>query len=494
MVVKQEVVLVFRGHIIDCKERGMPLCIRQRAVLGVTREGRIAFVEERHDETLEPGSRVILRNNDEHPIAQDGVIKQLPPRGFLCPGFVDTHTHAPQFSFAGMGYDLQLLQWLTTYTFPHEAKFRDNAFAAKVCHNAVRRTLRAGTTTCMYFATTHTDAAVQLGRIASGMGQRALVGKVAMDRNAPEYYCEEREESLCETERFVSLMLEDAVEAAEGRARGARVGEGGTCQPCETLGPPALPVICPRFVPTCTAELLFGLAKIAAQYEPPLHITSHISENLGEIQWVNQLHPEHKSYIMCYDHPGLITPRTVLAHGVYLTDADRTRLAESGTSISHCPMSNSMLRSGCCNVRQLLDAGVTVSLGTDVCGGASPSMLSAIREAIKVSNLVSLDQQRPDGGTWAPLSMNEAFWLATRSGATSLDIEGVTGDFSVGAWLDALVVDPEVEDAPFDLYDGERAQAAFDKWLMLGDERNNVEVYVQGKRVLPNPIACRPCA
>ena len=180
----------------------------------------------------------------------------------------------------------------------------------------------------------------------------------------------------------------------------------------------------------------------------------------------------------------------MLAHGVYLGDGERMRLAETGASVSHCPMSNCMLRSGMCNVRRLLDDGVTVSLGKDVSGGASPSMLSSVREALKVSNLVSLQAERPGGGVYEPLSTSEAFWLATHAGAHSLDIDGLTGDFSVGANLDAIVIDPMAAGSPFEVYDDEGAQAAFDKWLMLGDDRNTVEVYVQGKQVIGYPV-CR---
>ena len=131
---------------------------------------------------------------------------------------MDTHTHAPQFAFAGLGYDLQLLEWLETYTFPSEAKFADLAYAAKVCENAVRRTLLAGTTSCVYFGTLHTDAAVLLGQTARRHGQRSFVGKVNMARNSPAIYRETTEESIAETERFVKLMLAAASTAPSSAA------------------------------------------------------------------------------------------------------------------------------------------------------------------------------------------------------------------------------------------------------------------------------------
>jgi len=453
-----DVMLVIRGTVIDSPEL-TTLRVRTHAVLGVRAIGTVAFCEEGHTEPLYPGSSLVLRRAPARPlrlcrrpshlsrqVLREGgevvlsrgcVIRDLPARGFLCPGLVDTHTHAPQFSFTGIGYDLQLLDWLNKYTFPSEAKFKDAAFAARVCRNAVARTLRNGTTSCMYFATIHTDAALQLGRIASGMGQRAFVGKVNMDRNAPESYCETTADSLAETERFVEGMLSDA----ESGGRGAEVEpSSGVCSECAPLGPAPQPVITPRFVPTCSAELMEGLARIAARHQ--LLVTSHISENAGEIEWVKSLHPAKESYASCYDYPGLLGRRTVLAHGVYLGESERALLKSRGASVSHCPLSNMMLRSGMLNVRRLLEEGVTVSLGTDVSGGASPSMLQSIREALKVSNLVSLAEGRPGGGMWEPLSFTEAFHLATAAGARSLGVDGLTGDFSTGSTRSAAAADP----------------------------------------------------
>jgi guanine deaminase len=145
-------------------------------------------------------------------------------------------------------------------------------------------------------------------------------------------------------------------------------------------------------------------------------------------------------------------------------------------------MSNSMLRSGMLNVRRLITEGVHVSLGTDVSGGASPSMLSAIREALKISNMVSV----VEGSEYAPLTYAEAFWLATAGGARALGVEGLTGNFGVGSVFDALVIQPDA-DGPIDLYEGEGSREAFQKWLQLGDDRNTAAVYVEGRKVWSPP-------
>ena len=211
----------------------------------------------------------------------------------------------------------------------------------------MRRTLKYGTTSCVYFGSIHTDAAIQLGQTAATYGQRgtlrrnpnsqrrpqapaectevcfsmsqgaarlcawaltvcdpsprapAFVGKVNMDRNAPDSYCEETAHSIAETERFVEGMLS----AAKAGGRDPAV-------------PAPVPVITPRFVPTCTPELMHALGALAARHNLP--IQSHVSENKNEIAWVRSLHPEEASYTAVYDAHGLLTERTFLAHGVYL--------------------------------------------------------------------------------------------------------------------------------------------------------------------------------
>jgi guanine deaminase len=177
---------------------------------------------------------------------------------FLMPGFVDTHTHAPQYVNCGLGLDMQLLEWLNTYTFPAESKFKDVNFARRVYEKCVRRHLKNGTTTALYFGTIHAASCVILGEIARSLGQRAFIGKVNMDRESPDYYIESTEQSLQDTETFIQNLL--------------KVDNGDLIRP----------IITPRFVITCTSELMKGLARLGEKYEVP--IQSHVSENKGEVE------------------------------------------------------------------------------------------------------------------------------------------------------------------------------------------------------------------
>ena len=468
--------LVFHGTVIYSTSPS-ELAVLRSAVLGVE-NGRVAFLEEGHTEPLGAATTLRLRSGRRIELGTAELIV-LPSAGFLAPGLIDTHTHAPQFPNAGTGYDLQLLQWLEKYTFPFEAKFAQRAHARAVYPRVVRRTLSLGTTTAVYFGTIHADATLELASAAAAAGQRSFVGKVCMDRHAPPYYVEPAADaSLAETKRFICAL--SSCDGLDARARAA-VAAGA---------PAPVAVVTPRFVPTCSAELLRGLGALATTHGVP--VQSHISENTAEVQWVAELCPGAASYAGVYDGCQLLTPRTILAHGCHLTDPELALLAERRCTISHCPMSNCQLRSGMMGVRRALAAGVNVALGTDVSGGASACMLSAIREALKVSNLLSLSAAAASspadclgaGEPPAPLSHAEAFHLATARGAAALGVEGLTGTLAVGSFFDALVVDPNAAGSPIDLYGDEVVEDVFHKWLHLGDDRNLAAVYVAGRKVV----------
>lgn len=485
--------------------------ILPRAALAVDNTtGRIAFFEKDvHPTSPEMASLA----------AECERIVRLTGNQFLVPGLVDTHTHAPQYVNSGIGYDEELLQWLDKYTFPAEAKFQDSDFARHVYDRCVRRHLINGTTTCAYFATIHLDASVELARSCKRHGQRALVGKVNMDQMAPDFYVESSaEESLRHTEQFVREVI----------ALNERQGDDGatsTSDPEDLV----IPVITPRFVPTCSPSLMRGLSDLAKQYRLP--IQSHVSENIGEVRWIRELYPDSKSYTEVYDRFGLLTDRTILAHGVLLTDEEVALLRKRGTTVAHCPLSNFSLNSGVLNIRRLLDNGVRVSLGTDVSGGYSPSMLNAMRSAL-INSVANAAQFRVDNRDMdssvkkylaqtpeefsnaakdipAPLTVEELLFMATLGGAQSLGLGSEIGNFEEGKQFDALLVDLDVEDSPVDTFltggdveyrphelygakDGAKDEAAgeherlrllFQRFVFLADDRNIAQIFVRGQEV-----------
>uniref|UniRef100_A0A8C1AZ29 Guanine deaminase n=1 Tax=Cyprinus carpio carpio TaxID=630221 RepID=A0A8C1AZ29_CYPCA len=374
---------------------GAAVEILQNCVLGVDDQGKIAFIENDRDE--ESLSKLWGFGASD--------IKQLGQHEFLMPGMVDTHIHASQYSYTGTALDLPLLEWLNTYTFPVEAKYKDLEFANNVYTKVVRRTLKNGTTTACYFATIHTDASLLLGELADKFGQRALVGKVCMDCNSavPQY-----KESSSEFK----------------------------------------PVVTPRFAPSCSSSLLSELGEIANNNK--LHIQSHISENKGEVELVKTLFPGCKSYTDVYLKHKLLTDRTVMAHGCHLTDEELEIFHETGSAISHCPNSNISICSGMLNVRNVLNHKVKLGLGTDVAAGYSPSMLDAMRRTLDTSKALTI--QDPQHKT---LSFEEVFRLATLGGSEALSLDDQIGNFVVGKDFDALRVNVCVPEGPIDLFPGE---------------------------------------
>ncbi|PNF20793.1 Guanine deaminase [Cryptotermes secundus] len=381
----------------------------------------------------------------------DGCVYHLDKGQFLMPGLIDTHIHAPQYPNAGLGYDMQLLDWLKTYTFPLEKKYSDLSFAAKVYEAIVKRTLANGTTTAVYFATIHVDSTILLAKIVTHQGQRAFIGKVNMNYKTPEGYGETTKESYQKTEDFIKQIQ-------------------------NMKNNLILPIITPRFALSCDMELMKKLGELASRYN--VHIQTHISENQGEVAAVRGLYRDCKNYADVYDKAKLLTDKTVLAHGVYLHDEELELLAARGSSVSHCPNSNTSLKSGLCDVRRLLNAGIKVGLGTDVSGGYSPSILDAIRNTLDVSIHISYGK----GSNYAPLTYPEAFYLATLGGARAVALDDTIGNFKVGKDFDALIVNMK-NLGPIDILGEYDTEALVQKFLYTGDDRNISKVYVAGRQV-----------
>ena len=284
---------------------------------------------------------------------------------------------------------------------------------------------------------------------------------------------------------------------------------------CEEIDPQRrliTPIVTPRFAPSCSPKLLSSLGELSAKADLP--IQTHISENTSEIALVQSLFPEQDSYAEVYDHHRLLTPRTVLAHGVHLSADEKTLIKDRESNISHCPVSNTSLSSGLCPVRDLLDRGITVGLGTDVSGGYSSSILVAAREAAMVSRTLAAispedvglgnageKRKREDGDGEAvsgkdrkKLSVEECLYLATAGGAKCLGLEGKVGGFEVGMQWDAQLVQlastedrEEMNEAHEgglpDLYGKESWEEKVAKWMFCGDDRNTMKVYVAGRLI-----------
>lgn len=248
------------------------------------------------------------------------------------------------------------------------------------------------------------------------------------------------------------------------------------------------PIITPRFAPSCTSELLQGLGDL--QKETNLPVQTHMSENHGEIAMVKDLFPASKHYADVYDTHGLLGERTILAHCVHLSESEKDLIKVRSCKISHCPTSNSSITSGAAKVRQLLDKGIDVGLGTDMSGGYSPSLLEAARQALLVSRHVAMDETA-DEVERVKLSVEEVLFLATRGGAKVVGLEKRVGGFEVGMDWDAQLImlntvgdDESLENAgPVDVFGWESKEDKVAKWVFNGDDRNTRVVWVKGRKV-----------
>ena len=369
----------------------------------------------------------------------------------LVPGFVDTHAHAPQYSFAGTGLDLPLLDWLKKYTFKYEARFSDLKYAEQVYRKSVNSHLQNGTTTICFYGTIHLEATKVLSDILDQIGMRGFVGKVCMDQNAPDYYIEESSAKSCDDTLSFIKYLKDKNSSVT-------------------------PVVTPRFGPTCSRELLKGLGAIAEKHKIP--IQTHLSENKEEIEWVKSLFPECKSYTDVYAKYGILKNGTVLAPCIYLTPFELELIKEKGAGISHCPNSNTTLQSGIMPARNYMQKGLKMGLGTDVAGGFTTSILDAIRACVGVSKLYSCLISKSS----KPLSLAEAFYLATVGGAELLGIGDKIGSFKPNMEFDAQLWDYSKLDYCLEK-ENDHFIEIFEKIVYLADSRHIKKVFVKGKEI-----------
>ncbi|XP_060078633.1 guanine deaminase-like [Ylistrum balloti] len=408
--------------------------------LGVA-NGKIIFLQ-KWDEDL-------LTLLQEHNILPESVI-YLKERQFLIPGFVDTHIHASQYPNCGKGLDEGLLSWLHKYTFPVEAKFADLEFATETYSKVISRVIKNGTTTACYYATIDTDATLRLCDIVDKAGQRAVVGKVNMDQNSPDFYKEETTQSFQNTIRYVNEVINREYQLVK-------------------------PCITPRFAISCCMDLMKQLGQLARSHH--LHVQTHICETRDECTMVQKLYPESKSYTDVYEQAGLLTKKTVLAHGIYLSKEERETIKKRRSGISHCPNSNLSIRSGLLDVKGCFEDDIAVGLGTDISGGYSPSIMDAMRTAISTSNTIAMQR----GPSYTPLDYKDVFRMATLGGARVLDMDDIIGNFEVGKEFDALVIDPKAAGSVIDVFENDSIEDVIQKFVFLGDDRNILKVFVAGR-------------
>jgi guanine deaminase len=367
----------------------------------------------------------------------------------VMPGFIDTHVHSAQLDVIA-SYGTELLDWLTTHTFPAEARHDDAGHAEATAALFLDALLAHGTTAAVVFPTVHRVSAEALFAAAERRGMRLIAGKVLMDRNAPS----DLRDDVASGER-------DTKELIARWHRRDRLAYALTV----------------RFAPTSTPGQL-ALAGRFCRDDASLYLQTHLAENRAEVQWVRELFPEARSYLDVYARAGLLHAKSVFAHGIWLDDADRAALSEAGAQIAHSPASNLFLGSGLFGWRAAEAAGVQVSLASDVGGGTSLSMLRNMADAYKIQALAG-----------ERLTAWKALHAATRGAARALGLGDEIGSFETGTMADLCIWDWAA--GPVAERRAEVARTLHERvfaWMMLGDERNLVASFVAGRRLYDRSV------
>jgi len=362
----------------------------------------------------------------------------------IIPGMNDMHVHAPQFRNLGIAMDMELLPWLENYTFPEEMKYADVEYADKMYRRFVKSLWKVGTTRTVAFGTVHKKSTAHLMKLMKSAGLGGLIGKVNMNRNCPEGLRETVEDAIADAQELM-----DVWDKEENLVR---------------------PILTPRFIPSCTPEMLTALGDFAVNNS--LKVQSHLSENKGEIAWVKELEPESTCYGDAYNRYNLFgqTP-TLMAHCCYTEGEEMELMRKNQVFVVHCPTSNCNLGSGKSPIRNFLNNNIPVALGSDISGGHDLCIFKVMVYAIQISKLwyARSDQQMPF------LTLSEVFYMATKSGGSFF---GKVGSFEPDYEFDALVID----DTELN-HDNYTLLERLERFIYIGDDRQILHRYVRGKRI-----------
>lgn len=389
----------------------------------------------------------LVKTKEEIPVEWKEVTLKDYSNQLVLPGLVDLHVHAPQYPFRALGMDMELLPWLEKYAFPEETKYKDTQYAKDNYPKFVNDLVESGTTRVGIFGTIHRESTKVLMDLLEQSGMVAYVGKVNMDRNSPEYLIEETKESVEETIRFFQEV-------------------GNKYENVK-------PIITPRFVPSCTSELMEQLGKMSEEYGIP--VQSHLSENPSEIEWVADLHKNSTCYGDVYDQFGLFGQKQkgIMAHCVYSTMSpeEMELLKTRNIWVAHCPESNMNLTSGLAPIKKYLKEKIKVGLGSDIAGGTKLSIFSAMADAIRMSKLYKIYVDKAED----ILTIPEVFYMATLGGGSFF---GKVGTFQKGYEFDCIVLDDtDINQKGLTLFE------RLERTIYYGEQGRLVAKYIRGKEI-----------
>jgi guanine deaminase len=382
------------------------------------------------------------------------VLKQFAPaqvvdfgNQILLPGMIDLHVHLVQFAQTGRAGDT-LLGWLKKYIFPAEERFADPEHARKLANWFFSEMASNGTTLAAVFTSIHAEATDIAFEAAERTGVRVIMGKTMMDRNSPPALTEDTETSLRESESLCRKW--------HGRDDGR-----------------LMYAFTPRFAPTSSEELMKGAAKLWHSF-PGSYMQTHLSENVDEVTWVQELFPQSKDYVDAYARCGLIGTNSIFAHSIHLSDSEIKTLATQNCGIAFCASSNFFLKSGVFPIERMQQHGIKFGLGSDVAAGPEMSMFKVMKDSAYIEH-----------DLW--LSPKELLYFATLGAARAVNLQDKVGSLEAGKEADFIVVDPTAKSAvPADILE-HPCPEILSSLVYVGDDRMVKATYVRGKRVYEAP-------
>jgi guanine deaminase len=425
---------ILRGHTLAF--RGDPFAVEPDAAIEHHFDGAVAVAGGKIVAAGPAGD--ILR-------AYPGAEVTAYPNHLIMAGFIDCHAHYPQTGMIA-SYGEQLLEWLTTYTFPEEVKFADPSYAEMTASFFLDELIRNGTTTVSAYCTSHPVSVDAFFTAAKTRGMCVAAGKVLMDRNAPDALLDTAQRGYDESKALIARW--------HGVDRLAYA-------------------VTPRFAGSSTPAQLDAASTLWREH-PGTLMQTHLSENHEEIAWVRSLYPEAPDYLGVYEQHGLVGPGTNFGHAIHLSQREFATLATTGCGVTHCPTSNLFLGSGTFDIAAARgrEKPIVVGLGTDIGAGMSFSILATMRASYGICQL-----QR------YALHPAKAFWLATVGGAQVLRMADRIGNLAPGYDADIVVID--LHSTPLI---ADRTRRAGDLWetlfiqMILADDRAVAATYVGGRK------------
>jgi cytosine/adenosine deaminase-related metal-dependent hydrolase len=319
----------------------------------------------------------------------------------IIPGLIQTHIHCCQTLFRGRAEDMELLDWLEKRIYNFEASHTPQSIYDSAMLSALEL-LNSGTTTILDMETTHHT--VHAIKALEGSGIRAFTGKALMDRNAPEALIDDTDKAISEAESLIRRTSSERIRY----------------------------VLNPRFVLSCSEELLFRCLELAQRYGLLIH--THAAENREEVKAVEK--EKGMGNIEYFNRIGLLGKNLVLAHCIWLDEKEKKMIQGTSTKVAHCPSANLKLGSGIAPVPEYVKKGITVGLGSD--GAPCNNTLDAFKEA-RLACLIQKLNNKDKG--MEGISAQKAFEMLTVDGAKSLGMEGEIGSIEKGKRADLVILD-----------------------------------------------------